>query len=158
MNKCKTSIVTLLVEGTYVVKTIYSQNTAHCVVIVRQSENFMARTSSRITLGQTLTISTGGSCAPHRKGSLWLNNKLTGHWGPRWWSGNTLASHLWGWGSVPVLTSSGKAGTCSCLPLVGSLQYRPWPTVCTGFLCPPNYPLQYGLYSVESDVKPQINK
>ena len=35
----------------------------------------------------------------------------------RWWkSDNTLASHLWGWGS------SGKAGRC--LPLVGSLQYR----------------------------------
>ena len=39
--------------------------------------------------------------------------------GPRWQSGNTLASHLCGWGSIPVM---GKAG--SCLPLVGSLQYR----------------------------------
>ena len=35
---------------------------------------------------------------------------------------NTLASHLWGWGSVPGTASSGKVG--SCLPLVGSLQYR----------------------------------
>ena len=42
--------------------------------------------------------------------------------GPRWQSGNTLASHLWGRGSIPVTASSGKAG--SCLPLVGSLQYR----------------------------------
>ena len=33
-----------------------------------------------------------------------------------------LASHLWGWGSIPGTASSGKAG--SCLPLVGSLQYR----------------------------------
>ena len=43
-------------------------------------------------------------------------------WGPRWQSGNTLASHLCGWGSIPVMAVSGKAG--SCLPLVGSLQYR----------------------------------
>ena len=42
--------------------------------------------------------------------------------GPRWQSGNTLASHLWGRGSIPVMAWSGKAG--SCLPLVGSLQYR----------------------------------
>ena len=42
--------------------------------------------------------------------------------GPRWQSGNTLASHLCGWGSIPVMAVSGKAG--SCLPLVGSLQYR----------------------------------
>ena len=35
---------------------------------------------------------------------------------------------------------------------------EPWPTVCTGFLCPSNYPSWYDLYSVESDVKPQINK
>ena len=44
------------------------------------------------------------------------------HLGPRWQSGNTLASHLLGQGSVPGTASSGKAG--SCLPLVGSLQYR----------------------------------
>ena len=31
---------------------------------------------------------------------------------------------------------------------------EPGPTVCTGFLCPQNYPLGYDLYSVESDVKP----
>ena len=42
--------------------------------------------------------------------------------GPRWQSGNTLASHLCGWGSIPVMAVCGKAG--SCLPLVGSLQYR----------------------------------
>ena len=34
---------------------------------------------------------------------------------------NTLASHLCGRGSIPVMAVSGKAG--SCLPLVGSLQY-----------------------------------
>ena len=42
--------------------------------------------------------------------------------GPRWQSGNTLASHLCVRGSIPVMAVSGKAG--SCLPLVGSLQYR----------------------------------
>ena len=42
--------------------------------------------------------------------------------GPRWQSGNTLASHLRDRGSIPDTASSGKAG--SCLPLVGSLQYR----------------------------------
>ena len=42
--------------------------------------------------------------------------------GPQWQSGNTLASHLCGRGSIPVMAVSGKAG--SCLPLVGSLQYR----------------------------------
>ena len=53
---------------------------------------------------------------------LW-NSKHTVHWqGPRWQSGNTLASHLWGRGSIPGTASSGKAG--SCLPCVGSLQYR----------------------------------
>ena len=45
-----------------------------------------------------------------------------GQGGPRWQSGNTLASHLCGRGSIPVMAVSGKAG--SCLPLVGSLQYR----------------------------------
>ena len=37
-------------------------------------------------------------------------------------SENTLASHIWGRGSIPVKALCGKAG--SCLPLVGSLQYR----------------------------------
>ena len=37
-------------------------------------------------------------------------------------AGNTLASHLSGWGLVPGMASSGKAG--SSLLLVGSLQYR----------------------------------
>ena len=46
----------------------------------------------------------------------------TAKWGPRWQSGNTLASHLCGRGSIPAMAVSGKAG--SCLPLVGSLQYR----------------------------------
>ena len=32
------------------------------------------------------------------------------------------ATKLWGQGSIPVMAWSGKAG--SCLPLVGSLQYR----------------------------------
>ena len=41
--------------------------------------------------------------------------------GPRWQSGNTLASHLCGRSSIPIMAVSGKAG--SCLPLVGSLQY-----------------------------------
>ena len=41
--------------------------------------------------------------------------------GPRWQSGNTLASHLCGRGSNSVMAVSGKAG--SCLLLVGSLQY-----------------------------------
>ena len=74
-------------------------------------------------------------------------------------SGNTLASHLWCRGSLPGPTSSGKAA--SCLPLVGSLQYRnlDTPTVRTGFLRPWNYPPWYDLYNVfESNVKAQINK
>ena len=36
--------------------------------------------------------------------------------------GDLLASHLCGRGSIPIMAVSGKAG--SCLPLVGSLQYR----------------------------------
>ena len=35
---------------------------------------------------------------------------------------------------------------------------EPYQTVRAGFLCPSNYPSWYDLYSVESDVKPQINK
>ena len=35
---------------------------------------------------------------------------------------NLSGSHLRGWGLVPGASSSGKAG--SCLPLVGSLQYK----------------------------------
>ena len=146
--------------------------------------------------------------------------------GPQWQSGNTLASHLWGRGSITCTALSGKAG--SVLPLVSSLQYRTltncmywfplpfqlpvviWPvqcwkrrktpnkqtnqvgklvvacrwsavystepywTVCTGFLCPSNYPSWYDLYSVDLFIwcftslstpvqcwkrrKPQINK
>ena len=56
------------------------------------------------------------------------------------------ASQLWG-------RRCGKV--CSCLLMVGSLQYRTLtPTVCTGFLCPQNYPSWYDLYSVESDLNP----
>ena len=40
------------------------------------------------------------------------------HMGPWWQSGNTLASHLCGRGSIPFMAVSGKPG--SCLPLVGS--------------------------------------
>ena len=41
--------------------------------------------------------------------------------GPQWRSGNTLISQLWGlWFSPRILC--GKVG--SCLPMVGSLQYR----------------------------------
>ena len=39
----------------------------------------------------------------------------------RWHSGNSLASHLWGWRFKPW-TLGGKLG--SCLPMVASLQYR----------------------------------
>ena len=47
----------------------------------------------------------------------------------------------------------------SCLLMVGSLySTEPRPTVCTGFLCPQNYPLWYDLYSVDSDVNNRINK
>ena len=35
---------------------------------------------------------------------------------------------------------------------------EPWQTICTGFLCPSNYPSWYDLYSVKRDIKPQINK
>ena len=35
---------------------------------------------------------------------------------------------------------------------------NPRETVCTGILCPSNYPSLYDLYSVESDIKHQINK
>ena len=52
-----------------------------------------------------------------------ISSKFSTHRdGPQWQSGNTLASHLCGRGSIPVMAVSGKAG--SCLPLVGSLQYR----------------------------------
>ena len=66
-----------------------------------------------------------------------------------WHSGNTLASHLWGQRFKPW-TLHGKVG--SFLSMVGSLQARTWPNVCTGFLCPQIYPSRYDLYNVESDV------
>ena len=52
---------------------------------------------------------------------LFTSQDAMGKVGPRWQSGNTLASHLCGRGSIPVMAVSGKAD--SCLPLVGSLQY-----------------------------------
>ena len=67
--------------------------------------------------------------------------------GPRWQSGNTLASHLWGRGKLVVACRWSSVYTT-----------EPWRTVCTGFLCPSNYPSWYDLYGVESDIKPQINK
>ena len=63
---------------------------------------------------------------------------------------DTLTSHCKPW------TLCGKFG--SCLPMVGSLQYRTLTTVCTGSLCPQNYPSRYDLYSVESYIKTQISK
>ena len=35
-------------------------------------------------------------------------------WGPRWQSGNTLASHLCGRGLIPIMAVSGKAGSFAC--------------------------------------------
>ena len=68
-------------------------------------------------LGQVCTI------AGYLGGGLCLNSTFNfSERGPRWQSGNTLASHLWGRGSIPVKALCGKAG--SCLPMVGSLQYR----------------------------------
>ena len=58
----------------------------------------------------------------HSIGAKWILCRYKCSKGPRWQSGNTLASHLWGRGVFPSTASSGKAG--SCLPLVGSLQYR----------------------------------
>ena len=52
---------------------------------------------------------------------FYLESPMRVSGGPWWQSGNTLASHLCGRGSIPVMAVSGKAG--SCLPLVGSLQY-----------------------------------
>ena len=50
--------------------------------------------------------------------TVWVKYFMRGHGGRV----VTLASHLWGRGSIPSMASSGKAG--SCLPLVSSLQYR----------------------------------
>ena len=57
---------------------------------------------------------------------------------------------------VTTLPQVGKLVVACCLSAVYSTE--PWRTVCTGFLCPSSYPLWYNLYSVESNVKPQINK
>ena len=57
----------------------------------------------------------------------------------------------------PARPQVGKFKAGSCLPLVGSLySTEPWPTVCTGFLCPSNCPSWYDLCNVEKDVTPQI--
>ena len=56
----------------------------------------------------------------------------------------------------PALPQVGKLVVACHWSAVYSTE--PWQTVCTGFLCPSNYLSWYDLYSVESDVKPQINK
>ena len=75
--------------------------------------------SQMVTCNQWFQCSESPECGgPYR-----LGDRCQGaQWGPRWQSGNTLASHLCGRGSIPVMAVSGKAG--SYLPLVGSLQYR----------------------------------
>ena len=56
----------------------------------------------------------------------------------------------------PARPQVGKLVVACCWSAVYSTEPRL--TVCTGFLCPQNYPLWYDLYSFESDAKPQINK
>ena len=74
--------------------------------------------------------------------------------GPRWQSGNTLTSHLRG--SIPGTASSGKVG--SCLPLVDSLQYGTL-TNCMVLVSSVLPTTHHDMTcSVESDIKPQINK
>ena len=85
--------------------------------IISQSNNTMRRFphiwSKKLTLGRLW--------APSIKLRITLYTvHLCSQEGPRWQSGNTLASHLCGQGSIPIMVVSGKAG--SCLPLVGSLQ------------------------------------
>ena len=63
-------------------------------------------------------------------------DNLTGPW---WQSGNTLASHLCGRGSIPVMAVSGKAG--SSWPLVGNLQYRTLVNYMHWFLLPFQLPV-----------------
>ena len=58
--------------------------------------------------------------------------------GPRWRSGNTLASHLWGRWLKPR-TLCGKAG--SCLPMVSSLQYITLTNCMHWFLLPTKLPV-----------------
>ena len=67
-----------------------------------------------------------------------------------------LASHLWGWGSIPVMASSGKAG--SCLPLVGSLQYRTLANLMYWFPLPFQLPVViWPVQCWKRRKKPQIN-
>ena len=77
--------------------------------------------------------------------------------GPRWQSGNTLASHLWDRGSNPGPTSSGKAGSCLLLVSKFTVQ-NTWHTECMYWFPPPTKLPVVIWYSVESNVKPQINK
>ena len=56
----------------------------------------------------------------------------------------------------PARPQVGKLVVACCWSAVYSTET--WRTVCTGFLRPSNYPSWYDLYSVESNVKPQINK
>ena len=68
---------------------------------------------------------------------------------------NTLASHLWGrW--LKSLTLCGKVG--SCLPMVGSLQYKTLTNCMYWFDLPQKYLSLYHLYNIENNVKPQTNK
>ena len=68
--------------------------------------------------------------------------------GSRQSSGKTLASHLRDQSSNPSLTSCGKAG--SCLPLVGSLQYRTW----TNCMC--WFPLPFQLSTATQNVTDKV--
>ena len=84
------------------------------IFLIRGSLNFLSFVVMSIGINFQGTLL---STIPFITGASWSHVE-----GPRWQSGNTLASHLCGRGSIPVMAVSGKAG--SCLPLVGSLQYR----------------------------------
>ena len=85
------------------------------------------------------------------------------------WGNILLASHIFmGGHGGRVVTLSPPTSDVGVrfpgLPQVGKLvvachwsavySTEPWPTVCTDFLCPSNYPSWYDLYNVERDVKP----
>ena len=78
--------------------------------------------SAKLDSAQPSTGQEKVQAGPSGQSSSGFHQPAIGQGGPRWQSGNTLASHLCGRGSIPVMAVSGKAG--SCLPLVGSLQYR----------------------------------
>ena len=81
-------------------------------------------------------------------------NSLSNGEGSWWQSGNTLASDLWGRGSVPDTASSGKAG--SCLPMVG--KYRTLTNCMYWFPLPFQLPVVIWPVQCWKHVKPQINK